>query len=149
MSLISISARDRMHDVGLLLLRVTTGCFMLTHGLPKLAQLVGDETIQFADPFGFGQATSLAFTVFAEVVCAFLIIIGLLTRLAAVPLALVMAVAFFYIHQEDAFGDKELAGLYLMLSVLLIITGSGRFSIDYLISKRRNKSNPYYTTTNL
>lgn len=148
MKIFSTSARDRLYDVGLLLLRLVTGGFMLTHGLGKLTMLMGDDPIQFADPFGMGQTTSLAFTVFAEVVCSFLIILGLATRLAAIPLAIVMAVAFFYIHMEDAFGDKELSGLYLMLYVFLIIAGSGRYSIDYLISHRKNKAG-YYTTTNM
>lgn len=148
MNVFSTSARDRLYDVGLLLLRLVTGGFMLTHGLGKLTMLMGDGPIQFADPFGMGQTTSLAFTVFAEVVCSFLIILGLATRLAAIPLAIVMAVAFFYIHMEDAFGDKELSGIYLMLYIFLIIAGSGRYSIDYLISHRKNKQG-YYTTTNM
>lgn len=146
MDLFSTSARDRMYDVGLLLLRVVVGSFMLTHGLGKLTMLMNDNPIQFADPFGFGATVSLALTVFAEVVCSFLIIIGLLTRLAVIPLAITMAVAFFYIHGADAFGDKELSGLYLTIYVLLGITGSGRYSFDHLISGRRKKTN-YYTTT--
>lgn len=147
MNIFSTSARDRLYDVGLLLLRLVTGGFMLTHGLGKLTMLMGDDPIQFADPFGMGQSTSLALTVFAEVVCSFLIILGLATRLAAVPLAIVMAVAFFYIHMEDAFGDKELSGLYLMLYIFLTIAGSGRYSIDYLISHRKAKGGYYSTNT--
>lgn len=148
MNIFSTSGRDRLHDTGLLLLRIITGSFMLTHGLGKLSMLTSGDPIEFPDPFGMGQTTSLALTVFAEVVCSFLIIIGLATRLAAIVLAITMAVAFFYIHMEDPFGNKELAGLYLMLYVFLIIAGSGRYSIDYLISNRKNKGG-YYTTTNM
>lgn len=146
MDLFSTSTRDRLYDVGLLLLRITVGCFMMTHGLQKLTMLMGTEPIQFADPFGIGQTPSLVLTVFAEVVCAFLIIIGLLTRLAVIPLIIVMCVALFYVHAADPFNVKELAGLYLIIFIMLGITGSGRYSIDNLISKRRNKVN-YYTTT--
>ncbi len=147
MSIIATPARDRLYDVGLLLLRLVVGGFMMTHGLGKLTMLMGDGPIQFADPFGMGQTTSLALTVFAEVVCSFLIIIGLLTRLAVIPLIIVMAVAFFYIHAADAFGDKELSGIYLTIYVFLAITGSGRFSIDHLIWSRKNPKVNYYTTT--
>ena len=147
MSIIATPARDRLYDVGLLLLRLVVGGFMMTHGLGKLTMLMGDGPIQFADPFGMGQTTSLALTVFAEVVCSFLIIIGLLTRLAVIPLIIVMAVAFFYIHAADAFGDKELSGIYLTIYVFLAITGSGRFSIDHLIWSRKNQKVNYYTTT--
>jgi putative oxidoreductase len=147
MSIIATPARDRLYDVGLLLLRLVVGGFMMTHGLGKLTMLMGDGPIQFADPFGMGQTTSLALTVFAEVVCSFLIIIGLLTRLAVIPLIIVMAVAFFYIHAADAFGDKELSGIYFTIYVFLAITGSGRFSIDHLIWSRKNQKVNYYTTT--
>jgi len=146
MDIFATTTRDRLYDVGLFLLRVTTGAFMLTHGLPKLATLMGPDPIQFADPFGVGQEISMGLTVFAEVVCAFLIIIGLLTRIATIPLIIVMAVAFFYIHMADDFGTREMSGLYLIIFVFLCIAGPGRFSVDHLISRRRNKVN-YYTTT--
>lgn len=145
MDIFATTTRDRLYDVGLLLFRITVGGFMLTHGLGKLTMLMGPGPIEFADPFGVGPTTSLALTVFAEVVCSFLIIIGLVTRLATIPLIIAMAVAFFYIHMEDEFGAKELAGLYLMSYVFLLITGPGRYSIDNLISKRRGKGNYYGT----
>lgn len=147
MDLFATPAKDRLYDAGLLILRIVVGCFMMTHGLGKLTMLMGNDPIQFADPFGVGQTASLALTVFAEVVCSFLLIIGLLTRLAVIPLVITMAVAFFYIHIADAFGDKELSGLYLAIYVFLGISGSGRFSIDHLIWKRKNPRVNYYTTT--
>lgn len=138
MDIFATTTRDRLYDVGLLLFRITIACFMLTHGLPKLTMLFAEEPVQFADPLGMGQTTSLVLTIIAEVVCAFLIIIGLLTRIAAIPLIIAMAIAFFYIHMADDFGTKEKAGLYLISFVLLLITGPGRYSFDNLISKRRN-----------
>lgn len=149
MDIFATTTRDRLYDVGLLLFRITICCFMLTHGLPKLGMLFADGPIQFADPLGFGQTTSLIVTIIAEVVCAFLIIIGLLTRIATIPLIIVMAIAFFFIHMADDFGTKEKAGLYLACYVLLLITGPGRYSFDNLISKRRNPKSGYYTTTNM
>lgn len=149
MDIFATSARDRLYDVGLLLFRVTVSCFMLTHGLPKLSKLFADAPVEFADPFGVGPTASLILTVIAEVVCAFLIIIGLLTRIAAIPLIIAMTVAFFYIHINDDFAVKEMAGLYLISYILLLITGPGRYSFDNLISRRRNPKTNYYTTTNM
>lgn len=146
MDIFATSARDRLYDIGLLLLRIIVGCFMLTHGLDKLTMLVGDEPIQFVDPLGVGMTASLALTVFAEVVCSFLIILGLAIRLAVIPLIIVMGIAFFYIHMNDPLNEKELAGLYFILYIFLGITGSGRYSVDHYISKRRNRGT-YYTTT--
>ncbi len=147
MDVFATPARDRLYDAGLLILRIVAGSFMMTHGLPKLTMLMGDAPIEFADPFGVGATASLALTVFAEVVCSFLIILGLLTRLAVIPLIITMAVAVFYIHMEDPFGAKEMGALYFTIYVILSITGSGRFSVDHLIWSRRNPRGNYYTTT--
>lgn len=149
MDIFATTTRDRLYDVGLLLFRITVSCFMLTHGLPKLGMLFADGPVEFVDPLGVGQTTSLVLTIIAEVVCSFLIIIGLLTRVATIPLIIVMSIAFFYIHMADDFGTKEKAGLYLISFILLLITGPGRYSFDNLISKRRNTKTNYYTTTNM
>jgi len=123
-------------DLALLLLRVTLGAMMfISHGLPKLQKLFGADPIKFADPFGIGMEASLWLTVFAEVVCALLLVIGLATRWAAIPLIITMLVAAFMIHWDDPFGKKEFALLYLIPFVVLLITGAGRYSIDKLLNK--------------
>lgn len=112
---------------------------MLTHGLPKFDKLMAGN-IQFADPFGIGAAPSLMLTVFAEVVCSVLLILGLFTRFASIPLIITMLVAIFFAHGSDPFARKELAILYLILFIGFLILGAGRFSIDRLIAgkgKRR------------
>ena len=113
---------------------------MLTHGYPKLQSLLGDNP-QFADPFGIGQVPSLALTVFAEFVCSILIIIGLATRFATIPLIITMLVAIFQAHGADPFGKKELAVLYLIMFIGFFVLGPGRYSIDYLVGgKGRNRT---------
>ena len=103
--------RQRAHGLGLLLLRLSVGGMMLTHGMPKLWRLLGGAT-RFADPLGLGQLPSLALTVFAEVVCAALLIAGAKTRFAAAPLLFTMLVAAFIVHGGDPFKKQELALLY-------------------------------------
>ena len=49
-----------------------------------------------------------------------------------------MAVAFFDVHDAD-FPEGELSFIYLILFLLLYITGPGKYSIDYLIDKRFQK----------
>lgn len=143
MNIFSTSVNSNANSIGLLLLRVIAGSFMMSHGLQKLAMLTTDAPIKFADPIGVGEATSLYLTVFAEVVCSFLLIIGLATRLAAIPLIITMLVVVFIVHAADAFGDKELASFYLAVYIFLAIAGAGRFSIDNLIYRRKN-SGTYY-----
>lgn len=109
---------------------------MLTHGLGKLTKLLGPDPVAFADPFGIGMGPSLALAVFAEVVCSVLLIIGFFTRLATIPLLTTMAVAIFIIHAADEFGKKEMAVLYLLVYVTLLLAGAGKYSVDTLLYKK-------------
>src|SRR4051812_30526525 len=123
----------------LFVVRVAIGLFMLTHGIPKLQTLMSGH-IKFADPFGIGATPSLILAVFAEFVCAVLLILGLATRLATIPLMITMLVAIFHIHHADPFARKELAVIYFLIFFGFFILGAGKFSIDHLIagkSKRR------------
>ena len=103
------------NDLGLLLLRITFGGLMLfNHGLGKMDKLLAGGDIKFADPIGLGMEISLQLTVFAEAICAGLLVLGLFTRLTLIPLIFTMLVAVFVIHWSDSFGDKEAALLYLI-----------------------------------
>lgn len=133
--LLNTTTNPRGLDFGLLALRLIGGGFMLAHGIPKLMKLFGGGEIQFANPFGIGAGPSLALTVFAEVLCAALILIGLRTRVAAIPLIITMLVAAFMIHGSDPFGKKELALMYLGVYTALLMMGSGRYSVDGMLAK--------------
>ena len=122
----------------LLLLRVTVGCFMLSHGVGKFSKLFGVEPITFADPIGMGATASLALTVFAEFFCSICLILGLATRLAALPLLITMLVIVFIVHVDDGFGKQELPLLYSVVYLTLAIAGAGKFSIDNFIFMRKS-----------
>lgn len=124
-----------MVSMGLLFLRVMVGVFMMTHGFGKLKMLMGPGEIQFADPIGIGVELSLVLAVFAEFFCSILLILGLGTRLATIPLMITMLVAGFVVHRADPFQVKEFALLYGVVFTALFITGPGRFSFDYWLSK--------------
>ena len=124
-------------DVALLILRVGTAALMLTHGIPKLLMLFGSGEITFADPIGLGMETSLTLVVFAEVICSILILLGLAIRLAAIPLIINMLVVFFIVHAQDPLKVKELALIYLLIFIVLLITGSGKYALDHYFLKRK------------
>jgi len=124
-------------DFGLLLFRLLIGGLMLTHGIPKLITFFGSEEIAFADPIGIGETASFTFAVFAEFVCAILIILGWVTRFATIPLVITMAVAAIIVHWTDGFGRMELPLLYMSGFLLLFFTGAGKFSMDYHFLKKK------------
>jgi len=124
-------------DMAMLLLRLTFGGLMLlNHGWGKMIKLFAEGPVKFADPIGIGMGPSLALTVFAEALCAFLIVIGLGTRLATIPLIITMLVAVFVIHWADPFGDKEMALLYLVPYLAILLLGPGKLSLDSLIKRK-------------
>jgi len=123
-------------NIGLLLLRLSAGGFMLSHGYPKLQRLLSGD-MGFGDPLGLGPEVSLVLAVFAEFFCSILLMLGLGTRLATLPLIVTMAVAAFIAHGSDPFGRKELALMYLVSYVVILLNGAGKISLDQLIGKKR------------
>lgn len=78
-------------------------------------------------------------SIFAEFCCSMFLITGLLVRLAVIPMIIAMAVAFFDVH-DAMFPEGELALIYLIMFVILYFTGPGRYSLDYLIDQKVQKS---------
>lgn len=134
----------RSLDVALLIFRVSVALLMLTHGLPKLDSLLAGGEVQFPDPVGLGAKTSLALAVFAEVFCSLLLLIGLATRLAVLPLLLTMIIAIFIVLGLEGLKEKEVALFYLVSYIVLLITGSGSYSLDKLISNKINSAGRGY-----
>lgn len=124
---------DLLVSLGLLVLRLSFGLMMLlAHGVGKLMGFAG-LIDKFPDPVGLGSSTGLVLTIVAEVGCSVLIVLGLATRLAAVPLAFTMIVAAFFVHADDPWTKKELAIAYLAVYTTLFVSGGGRFALDRVL----------------
>lgn len=137
-------------SLGLLVLRLGVGGLMAVHGWSKLQMVLGGQLDKFADPIGLGSAASLILVTIAEFGCAILVMLGLVTRLAAIPPVIAMGVAAFVVHAKDPWSAthavhqvvngtfmsgpaKEGALLYLIAFLALIFTGPGRISLDGLL----------------
>jgi putative oxidoreductase len=123
-------------DAGLLLLRAGLGGMMLVHGIPKVTGFA-ERSATFPDPMGVGSELSMVLAIFGEVVCSVLLVLGLGTRIAAVPFAFTMAVAGLVVHAGDDWDTKEKAMLYLLGGICVALLGPGRASLDHLIAQRK------------
>lgn len=131
----STSTSQQSLSITSLLLRFIVGGAMLSHGILKIMSFATLATT-FPDPIGLGSTLSLILAIGAEVGCSLLLIFGLLTRLATLPLIFNMAVIFFIVHHGAPFAAKELALLYLIIYIAIFILGGGRYSLDKLFFKK-------------
>ena len=132
--LLSTRYSDAAFNFALLLLRVSAGAMMVPHGYGKLKKF-STMSAKFPDPFHVGSTASLSLTIFAEFFCAMLLIVGLFTRLACIPLAIAMSVAVIVSHNGEIFGEGEHAALYLSVFLAILCVGPGRMSLDGMIGK--------------
>jgi len=139
---VSTKVRETAMSLGLLVLRLGAGGPLLFgHGWGKLAHF-SERASRFADPLHVGAPASLALTVFAEVFCSAAVALGLGTRVAALVLTGFFAVLVFVHHGADPFKQRELALVYGVPFLALLLIGPGRFSLDAWLARRlgRGKS---------
>jgi uncharacterized membrane protein YphA (DoxX/SURF4 family) len=125
------------------LVRVAVGCVFLSEGIQKFLFPADIGAGRFAK-IGLPAPEFLApFVGTFEIVCGTLVLLGLLTRLAAIPLIVVMLVAIsstkvpilldkgFWAMAHEARTDFAM----LLGSIFLLIVGAGRYSIDARLNK--------------
>ena len=134
----------RTADIPTLLCRLAVGLIFLSEGLQKYITPDATGVGRFTK-IGFSNPSFWAyFTGSFEMVCGTLILIGLLTRLAAIPLLIIMIVSFittkypeliekgFWFMAHDYRTDFAMT----LLLIYLIIYGGGKKSIDYKIQHK-------------
>ncbi|MFO8000333.1 MAG: DoxX family protein [Marinilabilia sp.] len=130
-------------DLAALVLRVGFGFFIVFgHGLGKLQMLLSGN-IQFPALFGISPVINLTLATLAEFVAGLMVLIGLRTRLASIPLMITMLVAVLMVHTTDPLfsaaaqnGSKEFALLFFLGFAGTFLLGSGRYSIDAIAGRR-------------
>lgn len=129
--------RDRVISLLILALRVFFGFLFFSHGLDKMMNF-NELSYTYPSAFGFGSYMTLMLSIFCEFACSLFLIVGLIVRITVIPMIVAMAVAFFDIH-DGMFPQGELSLIYMILFVILYITGPGKYSLDYLIDMRFQK----------
>ena len=135
------SSSPRQLSLGLAALRITVGTVFIAHGYAKLF------TFGFAGVTGMFGHMGVPFPGVTGPLIAVLeffggiaLVIGFLTRLAALGFALDMIGAILFVKLKGGFSGYELERLLLGSSVALALTGAGQFSVDALLAARHKPS---------
>src|SRR5258706_5399300 len=124
--ILSIKYSAAAFNFSMLVLRLVFGLLMIIlHGYDKLQNF---STLQFRfyNFFGLGAKASLVLSIFAEVLCALFVVLGLFTRFAVIPLIITMLVAIFGANAGKPLLNSEAAMLYLTAFVTLLFCGPGK-----------------------
>jgi putative oxidoreductase len=121
-------------NFAMLILRVTLGVLLFSHGYDKLVHF-GNMKTHFFNFLGLGSMVSLSLVVFAEFFCSMFIILGLFTRFAAIPIIVVMSVVVFMVTHGQILGEGERGAIYLAASLAVLINGPGKISLDAFLGK--------------
>ncbi|MDQ6845681.1 MAG: DoxX family protein [Bacteroidota bacterium] len=121
-------------NFAMLVLRVGLGVLVASHGYDKLVHF-NNVKHDFINFLGLGSTITLMLVVFAEFFCSIFLILGLFTRLAVLPILIVMTVALFKVQQGHLFAAGEKAAIYLACSLVILLCGPGKISVDGMIGK--------------
>lgn len=124
-------------DFGLTLLRAIVGVVFLAHGYQKFFIWgIGGVSAGFAQMGIPAPHVSAYLAASAEFFGGLALLLGLLTRFAAIPVAITMIVAILQVHLKGGFfGPQgvEYPLTLLIANVALIVAGGGAFALDNLI----------------
>lgn len=128
----------KLEWLGPLLVRLTIGLVFAASGWGKLHNL--DGVTRFFEALGIpAPAAQAAFVSTVELVAGIMLMVGLLTRVAALFLIGVMAVALWTAKLPELHGIVDLAGTvelaYLVAFVWLVVAGPGTVSLDHVIAR--------------
>lgn len=121
-------------DIVSLILRVGFGMLMIPkHGWAKIEKFP-EMSETFMNFMGLGSKISLSLVIFSEFFCSILLILGLFTRAATLPLIFTILVI---LNKNDwaLFGKSELPVAFLFGYIAILILGGGKYSLDQLFFK--------------
>lgn len=132
--LLSTACSETSFNIAVLLIRVTFGLLLLiNHGIDKLKHFAERQN-SFPDPIHIGHMPSLMLALFAEVFCAVFLILGLFTRIMAIPVVITFAIVVFMVNKGYS-GNSEIGVLYLAGFFSILLMGPGKYSIDGAMGK--------------
>ena len=137
-----VEGTEKLHDIQLLFFRVILVIGFFGPAMMKVKNLTGvaEWFGSMSYPFPMVSAV-LAMT--TELLGIVLLTLGLGTRVIALPMMFVMVVAIFTTHISNGFaaGDNgfEIPLYYFLMLFALVVYGSGKYSLDYLLERKRQQ----------
>ena len=131
----------RMQGWGLAILRVVVGIVFLVHGFQKLFLMGFGGVAGMMEGLGVPAPGMFAVILtLVELLGGLALILGLFTRVAAIPLAIDMLVAILTVHLPNGFsavnGGYEFTLVLLAASIALAVAGSGEAALDRMLATR-------------
>jgi putative oxidoreductase len=134
-----MNSLKRFADPAYCLMRLVAGLLFACHGGQKILGFPPVAKAMQLDTLGMVGG-------YIELICGFMIALGLFTSLAAFIASGMMAVAYFMVHAKGGFfpiiNRGEAAVVYCFVFFFMFFYGSGRFSLDALIFKRGESTVP-------
>ena len=144
-SLATMNSLKRYADPVYCLMRLIVGLLFACHGGQKILGYPPVAKAMQLDTLGTVGG-------YIELICGFLIALGLFTRFAAFIASGMMAVAYFMVHAKGGFfpiiNRGESAVLYCFVFLFIFFYGGGRFSLDSLIWRSTADARPDLARTN-
>lgn len=121
-------------NFAMLILRFFLGLLLASHGYAKLIKF-GSLKYNFMNFIHLGPRVFLSLIIFAELICGILLILGLFTRLACIPIIIGMSVVVFVASNGQIFAGGERGMIYLAATVTIFLCGPGKISVDGMMGK--------------
>lgn len=136
-NLLLLSDNARFADVGLLLLRVVTGAFLIYQSHDNVFSAARmDEFVKFLTQFNFVMPELMApLSVYAQFLAGIAFILGLLTRWFGLITAFNFVVAVWMVHWNDPVPGIWPAAILIFLGLYFGLRGAGRYGLDAMIGR--------------
>jgi len=137
---------EARREIGVDLVRMYLGVGLFVRGLLFIAESRGVEAIVDLSTFSLASAALAHYVTFAHLVGGLLLVVGLLTRLAALVQIPVLAGAVFLVHLQEgllsANQSLEFSALVLFLLVVVFVFGPGPWSADRYVFEEGGDEEP-------
>jgi putative oxidoreductase len=135
----ALAFAKKADSVVLLVARLTVGVLFVSTGWGKVHNLA--KVTEFFTELGIPMpGFNAALASYTELVGGLLLVLGLASRLAALPLVITMVVAIATAKKDEVHGLPDLFGLvewtYLVILLVVFALGPGKIALDTLLERR-------------